>query len=227
MKDYSTLDKAEVFDSLEDKLIYIQKKGDSVLRNDLIKDYIPFILGIVSQTTGRYVETQSSEEFVIALEAFNESIDRYDSARGKFLSFASLVIKSRLKDFFRKEAKGISFVDIDQETIVVNDFRNEELAFEIEEFKNALKPFGINLEDLVDASPKHSRNTEELIELGDKISRNELIVARIYKSKKLPIKEISDIYQFSSKRIKTFKKFIISVIVMNNENLTQIRNFIK
>ncbi len=45
------------------------------------------------------------EELSIALMAFNEAIDGYDTSKGSFLSFAKLVINRRLIDYLRKKTK--------------------------------------------------------------------------------------------------------------------------
>lgn len=51
------------------------KRGDALLRKQLLQDYQPFILKTVSRVTGKYIETENSEEFSVGLMAFNEAID--------------------------------------------------------------------------------------------------------------------------------------------------------
>jgi len=77
-------------------------KDDELKRNQFITDYVPFILKTVSDQLKRYVETENSEEYSVGLLGFNEAIDKYESSKGSFLSFAKLVIQSRIKDLIIK-----------------------------------------------------------------------------------------------------------------------------
>ena len=46
------------------------------------------------------------DEASIAMIAFNEAIDAYDDSAGaSFLSFAEIVIKRRMVDYFRRKTK--------------------------------------------------------------------------------------------------------------------------
>ena len=71
--------------------------------NSLIERHMPFLIRTVSNFTGRYVSIENDEEFSIGLLAFAESVKRYEADRGNFLSFAKLVIESRLKKLCGKE----------------------------------------------------------------------------------------------------------------------------
>src|SRR4029079_10454095 len=88
-------------------LLLRARGGDDEARNQLLKDYMPFVAKSASQATGRYIRQGQDDEFSVALTAFNEAIERYDVERGtNFLGFADTVIKRRLIDYFRsKQAK--------------------------------------------------------------------------------------------------------------------------
>lgn len=68
---------------------------DKKLKNELIGEYRNFILSSASKTLKRAI-TDSDDEFMTAMIAFNEAIDSYDQSKGKFLSFASIIIRNRL-----------------------------------------------------------------------------------------------------------------------------------
>ena len=80
------------------------KKGDKQLKEQFIKDYIPFILNIVSGFCSyKTSDLKSSDEYSIGLIAFDEAIERFDIGRSKnFLKFAEMVIKRRMIDYYRK-----------------------------------------------------------------------------------------------------------------------------
>ena len=74
--------------------------NDKKLKNDLIGEYQNFILAAVSKTLKRSVTT-SDDEYIIAMMA----IDGYNENKGNFLGFAKTVIRNRIIDSIRREAK--------------------------------------------------------------------------------------------------------------------------
>ena len=70
--------------------------------DQLINQYMAFLIRTVSNFTGKYVSIENDDEFSIALIAFTEAVKKYDEDRGNFLGFAKLVIESRLKTYLGK-----------------------------------------------------------------------------------------------------------------------------
>lgn len=62
---------------------------------------------------GRYIDSETSEEYSVGLMAFNEAIDKFDSDKnGNFISYCNIVINHRIIDHIRKnkrENKAIPF----------------------------------------------------------------------------------------------------------------------
>jgi RNA polymerase sigma factor len=86
-----------------EELIGHLRGGETEIREYLIKTYWDYIRSIVSRMTGR---ADTADEFSVALEAFNEAIDGFDSTKNpSFLSFAGLVINRRVIDYFRRNRK--------------------------------------------------------------------------------------------------------------------------
>ena len=73
--------------------------------NDLLVDYKPFIISILSKNQGRYIDTNNEDLITIGMLAFEETIKKYNEKNGAFLGFASKVIKLRSIDYYRKESK--------------------------------------------------------------------------------------------------------------------------
>ena len=78
--------------------------NDKKLKNDLIGEYQNFILAAASKTLKRSVTT-SDDEYIIAMMAFGDAIDGYNENKGDFLGFAKTVIRNRIIDSIRREAK--------------------------------------------------------------------------------------------------------------------------
>lgn len=93
------------YDSTNDIVKRIQN-GDWFLKEEFISDYTPFILKTVARITGKYVDIENSEEYSIALMAFDEAINCFDIGKNKsFLGFSDLVINRRIIDYIRKNRK--------------------------------------------------------------------------------------------------------------------------
>ena len=90
--------------TLEETVLLIQK-GDKELQNQLIEQYKPFVAKTVSSVCKRYI-TENDDEFSIGLIAFNDAIEKYSTDKGSSLfAFAELVIKRKVIDYIRKEAR--------------------------------------------------------------------------------------------------------------------------
>lgn len=204
--------------------------------NSFIHTHMPFIIKTINQLTGRYVCLDNDEEISVALLAFNEAIKRYDNSKGPFLAYAKLVINSRLKTFFEKENKNNKKESLEKLREEGIDFSEEltnpiedkyTLIEEMDALKSYINGFGFNLDDLVDEAPKHADTRERAIGLGEKISWCEPIKDFMYTKKRLPIKQISLKYVVSEKIIKGSKKFIITVVIIFDKNLRNLKLWIR
>ena len=136
------------------------KKGDKQLKEQFIKDYIPFILNIVSGFCSyKTSDLKSSDEYSIGLIAFDEAIERFDIGRSKnFLKFAEMVIRRRMIDYYRKtssiDKKEIPFSYFYRESekelegkLNMYDIGQEsdryELIWELKDFSKKLESFWI------------------------------------------------------------------------------------
>jgi len=100
------------------------KEGNHQLREEFISEYKPFILKVTSNATGKYIDTRNSDEFSIALSAFNEAIDKFDIEKGyNFFLFSEQVIRRRLIDYSRsnKDDKEYPFSFFDDEYFYNNE----------------------------------------------------------------------------------------------------------
>lgn len=219
-----TLEKA-----LEKILVEIKENGNKDQREEMIGNYIPFIIKTVSKFTGRYIQPEHSDEYAIALEAFNEAIDRYDQDKGKFISYASLVITSRLKDH-KRSMKGKETVEIGEHEQLSDksDFERELiLKNEIELLKSKLSRFGISFEKLEDNMPVHIATREKAIDVARLIAGNYEIYEQLNITHRLPRKMIQKHLMVSDKQLKRSRIYIIAVAVVLSEDLDTIREIVQ
>ncbi|WP_297422266.1 RNA polymerase sigma factor SigI [Clostridium sp.] len=203
--------------------------------NELIKNHMPFIIKSISDVTGRYVSCENDEELSIALLGFHEAIERYDNEKGHFLSFAKLVIASRIKNYLKGENKHqhSSFEELVDKGLEIKDEYIEQeqdnsiLVDEINRLKSEISSFGFTLEDLVNEAPKQQATRKNAILLSEEISKEEEFISFMYLKKRLPIKRIVLKYSVTEKVIKRSKKFIISVVIIIDKNLSALKNWIR
>lgn len=197
-------------------------------RDGFIEDYIPFVVKTTSKITGRYVNMNDSDEFSIALIAFNEAIDKYDDKKGSFIAFASLVIKNRLYDYLNK--KKINLVSLSDQTmeshlISHNDFTERlDLKNEIDLFTSKLNTFGLTLDELVVSSPKHQKTRLRSLEMSKYIISIETLISNFYRLKRLPVLVLSEAFQVAKKTIKRHRKFTIATTLVLDSDLELIKS---
>lgn len=220
--------------------------GDEEARNQILRDYIPFVAKSASQATGRYIRRGQDDEFSVALTAFNEAIERYDVDRGtSFLAFADTVIKRRLIDYFRsKQAnnRDLPFSDFeieDEEDNIINyvevqqsiaehkkqletDARREEIL----RFSTMLMEFEISMDELVDISPKHQDARENAIEVAKVLTGRPELRDYLLAKKSLPLKALMNHVALSRKTIERQRKYIIAVSLILIGDFEMLQDYI-
>lgn len=223
-------------DSLTKRLEKV-KKGDTEEREKMIEEYIPFIIKTVSDQLNRYIEAENSEELSIAIEAFNEAIDKYEKDRGNFISFAQLVIKNRIIDDLRKKNKHKKAIPISQfeeedkdqlqKYFSIEDFtKNFTLRAEIKEFEKKLNNFQIGFSDLVEEAPKHIDTRANAIRVAKYIADDEGLKEELFRKKRLPSKKLIDGLGTSLKILKRSRKFIIATVIILEGDFEKLKSYI-
>ncbi len=221
--------------------VYVDRiqKGQEELRSVLIKQYKPFILASAKRITSAAAEGR--DEFSVALSAFNEAIDKYDSTRHKsFLTFCDLVINRRLIDHLRKnyrrreypftyfEAKGneslmermqMEHADLMEE--------NTEIKDEIREFSDNLLKYGITLEDLVKLAPRHLDSKLMCISLARRIATSPDLMLRLEETGMLPINDLLREINLSRKTVERNRKFIIALCLVLTSGMETIKGYVR
>ena len=208
-------------------------EGTSI--NEIIDSHMPFIIKSISDVTGRYVSCENDEELSVGMLAFSEAVERYDNEKGHFLSYAKLVISSRIKNYLKGENRHVhssleelldSGIEFKDEYLEQKE-DNSILVEQIEKLKSEIELFGFSLDDLVNEAPKQQATRENAINLAQKITEEEEFVSFMYLKRRLPIKKIVLKFGVTEKVVKRSKKFIISVVIIINKNLNALKNWIR
>ena len=229
--------------TLEETVIEIQN-GNQQLQNKLIEDYKPFIAKNVSAVCKRYIN-ESDDEFSIGLIAFNEALEKYSKEKGSsFLSFGELLIKRRVIDYIRKEARvrNINFIsngETDEEgaqskleaSLSVDEYQRkveqEQRKEEILHFHKVLQEFGLSFQELLEISPKHADARQNAIMVSKAVVENENLKVTLFEKKQLPIKQLESKVTVSRKTIERNRKYIIAMAIILTGDYVYLKDYLK
>lgn len=213
----------------------IEAKHNRQAMEKFIFDQRPFIRASASRATGRFV-TESDDEYLTAMEAFYESVMKYEPERGSFTSFAGLVIKRRIVDQYRRQQKYSSEISVDgiaidagqdltdedgvpdpvamnvQEKVASDDPNRERtnMRLEIEALQQTLSKYGFGFAEMKEAAPSSIKTRENCRKVTCFVLR-EGLMPRVRREKHLPIQEIKNRLNISPKKIERHRKYIIAV----------------
>ena len=228
-------------------LLMMAKKGEQNAREALIQDYNPFILRAAAIASRRYINPDTDDEYSVALIAFNEAIDSYRSVKNRsFLSFAKLVIRRRLIDYFRHQRhKGkeipmsglLSSEELEEEEPKIFVIESQDLyqkkmeiferRMEIEEFKQVLARFGISFHQLVEFSPKHKDTRENLFRIAEELIQCQLAREMVIKEGILPYAWMTQRFGLSRKTLRHHRLFLVTLCLLKTGDFPYLADYIR
>jgi RNA polymerase sigma factor len=216
------------------ELVLAAQNGDSSARERVLQDYRPFFLRVASSSCRKYLVLGRDDEASIAMIAFNEAIDSYNSEGGaSFLSFAEIVIKRRMVDFFRRQSRRAdeiplsSFESDEHEDGIIQKIESkeahavlqiqeeaEERREEIFRLDQLLSHYGIRFSELVKISPKHQDARDRALQVARVIVNEPELLAHLTNKKSLPLKELEHRVEVSRKTLERQRKYIITLTLI-------------
>lgn len=215
-------------------------KSDIHAADSLITDYLPFIKAQVSGVMKRSVDVTKEDELSIGMIAFHEAINGYSKTRGNFLSYASLLIRNRIIDYWRKNNRHNQVVSLDtpinedgmsginriassdithEETMVIREATKEEII----ELSNQMVSFGVTLADVSDNSPKQDRTLKSCQAVVAFAKKDELLMENFLRTKRLPLAELAKGTKVARKTIERHRKYIIVLLLIYSNGYEIIR----
>ena len=188
---------------------------------------MPFIKAETAKYLGHYA-SESDDEVSIAMIAFHEAILNYDSDKGNFMHYASMLIRSRLIDHDRKEVRHKANISLDEDgddndplinTIadpsdkVDTNMRLEATKEEIAELAKVLNDFGVSFKDLSDHSPKQERTMDMIKKVIQRAKADTTILDELLETKKLPLKRLVN-DGGERKTIERHRKYVLGMLVI-------------
>lgn len=214
-------------------------------REVLLREYQPFVLRVVSEVRGGYA-APSSEEAAVALLAFNEAIDSYRPDRGTaFLTFCAGVIKCRLIDHYRRQARRTREVPLsaleeeDGDGSVyaraeVEAARAAHQAYleawerreEVARFGARLKEVGLSLRELVRVSPRHRDARQRALQAARYLAAHPALGRQALEHGKLPVRELEANLGLGRKVLERNSKYILAVTLVLLEDFPYLKEYL-
>lgn len=215
-------------------------KGDMLAADALITDYLPFIKAQVSKVMKRSVDVTQEDELSIGMIAFHEAINAYSKTRGNFLAYASLLIRNRIIDYWRKNDRHNKVVSLDtpasedesskldyipdsgashDESLVVREATKDEII----ELSAQMEEFGVSLTDVSDNSPKQDRTLKACQRVVAYAKDEEELMEDFLRTKRLPLAELVKQTKVARKTIERHRKYIIALLLIYSNGYEIIR----
>ncbi len=219
-------------DTAINRIVLDIQNGDKKSKEILINYYKPFIIKCVSVTLGKFCDVENSEEYSIGLIAFDEAIEKFNEDKyGNFLNFAKLVIKRRVIDYLRHDNKINSKLvftindensdNLDEDYLALDSheqFKEVEYREEIQQFEKILNDFSIEIEELVEAVPKHKDAIESCIKIAKIIADDNELFNDLVINQRLPLSNLAKVSKVSKRTLQRNECYIIAISLIFRYN---------
>lgn len=223
------------------KSVYAAKE-DLQKADDLIRKYLPYIRSEASKCISRLC-TEQDDEFSIAMIAFHEAILGYEHGKGAFLNYASMLIRSRIIDFQRKEVRHQGNISIyaetgDDEKTILDELADDRDHFEesanleatkqeIEELSAVMAEFDVSFSDVADNSPKQERTLEACASAIRYAAENKFLLDELLRTKKLPMAQLVLGSGAERKTLERHRKYILAMLLIQTNGYEIIRGHLR
>ena len=218
-------------------------KEDMDAADLLIRSYLPFIRSETARFLGRPPQEGLDDELSIAMIAFHEAIRGYSRSRGAFLSYAAMLIKSRLIDYRRREKRHQGQLSLDSspteeepslgDTLAGDPDHSEEIVLrdatraEIEELSAQMKLFGVSLTDVADNCPRQQRTLAACCRAMQFAAGNPSLLDDFLRTRRLPIAALCEGSGVERKTLERHRKYLVALLLICTNGYELIRGHLK
>ena len=218
-------------------------KEDPEKADDLIRAYIPFIRAEAAKFLTRPC-TDQDDEYPIAMMAFYEAVMGYEKGRGAFLSYAALLIRSRLIDHSRKEARHQGHLSLheeqgdgddrtlmetvaDGEDVFETAATREATRQEIRELGAVMERFGVSFSDVADNCPKQERTLRACAAAVRYAKEAPGLLEELLRTGKLPMARLVEGSGAERKTLERHRKYIFAMLLIQTNGFEIIRGHLR
>ncbi|KOF57703.1 hypothetical protein AGR56_15670 [Clostridium sp. DMHC 10] len=206
--------------------------------NLFIEENMEFIYKTASFICKKKLDKNNDEEFSVAIEAFNKACETFSEGRGNFFSYAKVVIRNSLIDFFKNSSRTplLYFDNEEGEREMHNNMSIDKYDMEVERknrideiniYKKHLKQYDIDFFELSKNSPSHRDTRDEVLNVAILCVKNEYIKGKLEEKKRLPVTEIMRLTNKNRKFIEKWRRYLISlIIILSNDEFMYLKSYL-
>lgn len=208
-------------------------------RNTFIEENKAFIYNTAYNICKRKLSWENDDELSISLIAFNNACNSFKEEKGNFYSYAKVIIKNSLIDYFRKGKKAplVMFANEDEELQYIDvknsveqysvGLENKSRTEEIKEFSKELELYKLDFSILVKSSPSHKDTRDSLLNIAFTCAGEETIVNTVKEKKMLPLKEIMLLTGSNRKLLEKWRRYIlILILILSSDKYPYIKSYL-
>ena len=203
----------------------ILAQSDKAALNKLIGEYLPFIKKCAA---GVFFDEQARmDNLTEAMLAFIHSVRTYNPQDGAFFDYARTVIRNRLIDAARREAKlqkrlfaiGAPGDETQREYEIARrgyDIAEEQKNFraEIADINEEFSRWGFSWNALKKICPKQQRTRLACRRAAQKALENAALTGEMLAARKLPVKRLAAAAGVSEKILDKYRRYIAAIIIL-------------
>jgi len=214
-------------------------KDDMQAADRFISTYMPFIKAETAKFLNRPPIEGHDDELSIAMIAFHEAINGYSRTRGSFLNYASMLIKNRLIDYWRKNKRHSGNISINapvnedestiSDTLTDGEDPNENLMIqkatraEIDELSTQMEEFEVSLTDVAENSPKQKRTLHACQKALQHAKKNPSLMDTFLRTQRLPLKKLAEGANVEKKTLERHRKYLVALLLIYSNGYEIIR----
>lgn len=208
-----------------------------------------FIKRCAYRTCRRFV-SESDDEWSISLIAFYEAVRSFDEQKGAFKSFAYMVIRRRLMDYFDTESRHWAEISADPYTfdgqleeedasaldmeIASKSAQTEghgrpgttDLEDEVEALRQKIAPYGFDLYDIGGCSPKAAKTKRACAKVIDAIVASDELFGTMRRKRNLPYVKLLELDGVNKKLLERHRKYIIVAAEIRKGDFPQMAEYV-
>jgi RNA polymerase sigma factor len=208
--------------------LVLQSQRDEQVLAALVRQYEWFILKTASDAC-KHSLTKSDDEWSVALQGFAEAVKSYRPEKGSFTGLAQLVIRRRLVDYIRSQAKHRGEIATDPRAFDVpsdepggglaihlaaeqrvRTEQQDSLRLEIEAANLLFRQYGFSFFDLAEYSPKAQKTKAACKKAVVFLLKNPSLTEEMRRLRQLPVKNLERSVQIPRKILDRHRKYIIA-----------------
>lgn len=186
--------------------------------DNFINKYENFILKSASKISKKYI-SKNDDEWSIALAGFSKAIKEYDYKKGSFISFAELLIRRNIIDYYKKQNKYNSEIQVEWiEDAAIMEDNSHNLKLEIQSIAEVFKNYGFKFNNLIKSSPKAKKTKVACAKAVAYLLKNPILIEEMRNKKQLCVKIIKKNVGIPRKTLERHRKYIIAATeIMNGD----------